>query len=141
LHRYIDTTVIVFLLLLSMNSHATLSSKCSEKLSITKQALYGSWKYSQGLVVGYFTFDSDMTFSGNLKENGVTTWKYHGTWSFKNNAIDYVYIFSSNDHIKAGAQDHDEVLRVGCDQIEVKSMMGQTGFIQRIDQSYSRTKP
>lgn len=133
MRRNIDTIAIVFLLLLSMNSHAIVSSKCKENLPITKKALYGSWKYSQGQAVGYFTFNSDMTFFGSLEENGVTTWKYSGTWSFKNNAIDYLYTFSSSNHVKVGTQDHDEILEIGCDQIKIKSMMGQTGVFQRND--------
>ena len=133
MHRYIETIAIALLLLLSMNSHAMVTSKCKENLPITKQALYGSWKYSQGQVVGYFTFNSGMTSGGRVEENGITTWKYRGTWSFKNNAIDYLYTFSSSDQIKVGTQDHDEILEIGCNQIKIKSMMGQTGVFQRND--------
>ena len=135
MHRYIETIVMVFLLLLSMNSNAIVARQCNENLPITKQALYGSWKYSQGQVVGYFTFNSDMTFFGSLEENGVTTWKYRGTWSFKNNAIDYLYTYSSSDHVKMGTQDHDQILEVGCDQIKIRSMIGQTGVFRRNDEN------
>ncbi len=133
MHRYIEPIAIVFLLLLSVNSHAIVSSQCKENLPITSQALYGSWKYSQGQVVGYFTFNSDMTFGGRVEESGITTWKYRGTWSFKNNAIDYRYTFSSSDQIKVGTRDHDEILEIGCDLIKVKSMMGRVGFLQKND--------
>ncbi len=133
LHRYIETIAIVFLLLLPMNSHATVSSQCKENLPITRQALYGSWKYTQGQIVGYFTFSSDMTFSGRVEDNGITTWKYSGTWSFKNNAIDYLYTFSSSDQIKVGTRDHDVILEIGCDLIKVKSVMGRVGFLQKND--------
>ncbi len=75
-----------------------------------------------------------MTFGGRVEESGITTWKYRGTWSFKNNAIDYRYTFSSSDQIKVGTQDHDEILGIGCDQIKVKSMMGRVGFLQRNDE-------
>ncbi|MCP3672575.1 MAG: hypothetical protein GY814_19565 [Gammaproteobacteria bacterium] len=132
-HRYIDTIAIVFLSLLSMNSHAIVSSQCEENLPITQQALYGSWKYTQGQVVGYFTFNSDMTFGGRVEESGIAIWKYRGTWSFKNNAIDYRYTFSSSDQIKVGTRDHDEILEIGCDQIKIKSMMGRVGFLQKND--------
>jgi len=90
-------------------------------------------KLTQGQIIGYFTFNSDMSFGGRVEESGVTTWKYRGTWSFKNNAIDYRYTFSSSDQIKVGARDHDEILEIGCDQIKIKSMMGQTGVFQRND--------
>jgi hypothetical protein len=134
LHRTIETIAIVFLLSLSLNSHAIVSSQCKENLPITRQALYGSWKYTQGQIVGYFTFNADMTFGGRVEESGMTTWKYRGTWSFKNNVIDYRYTFSSSDQIKVGTQDHDVILGIGCDQIKVKSMMGRVGFLQRNDE-------
>ena len=133
MHRTIQTITIAFILSLPMDSNAIVSSQCNENLPITKQALYGSWKYSLGQDVGYSTFNPDMTFTGHLENNGINTRQYNGTWSFKNNAIDYLYTFSSSDHIKAGTKDHDEVLEIGCDQIKIKSMMGQTGVFQRND--------
>jgi len=90
-------------------------------------------KLTQGQIVGYFTLNSDMTFGGRVEESGITTWKYRGTWSFKNNAIDYRYTFSSFDPIKVGTRDHDVILEIGCDQIKVKSMMGRVGFLQKND--------
>jgi hypothetical protein len=98
--------VLVFISLL-------LSAACTnlESPSPARQ-LVGDWRYADQNQSCQYSFKSDGSFTGSVKQREKLVSKFTGRWSITNKTLHYRYLSDALGSIPAGVTDQDQLLEV-----------------------------
>jgi hypothetical protein len=111
--------VLVFISLL-------LSAACTnlESASPARQ-LVGDWRYADQIQSCHYSFKSDGSFTGEVKQQAKLVSKFTGRWSITGQTLHYRYLSDALGSIPAGATDQDQLLQVKRDFFVIQAGSGE----------------
>jgi hypothetical protein len=107
--------VIVFISLFSLAACTALNSP-----SRTRQ-LVGNWRYTDQVQSCQYSFESDGSFTGEVKLRKKLISKFRGRWSVRGQTLLYSYASDALGRIPAGATDRDQLLEIKKDSFVIQA--------------------
>jgi hypothetical protein len=89
------------------------------------QRLAGDWRYSDQVQSCQYSFKSDGSFTGSVKQRGKLVSKFTGRWSINNRTLHYLYLGDTLGSIPAGATDQDQLLEIEKDHFVIRAANGE----------------
>jgi hypothetical protein len=109
---------LAFISLLSLAACATLESPRRS------QQLVGNWRYADRVQSCRYSFESDGSFTGEVKLRAKLISKFKGRWSVQGQTLLYSYVSDALGRIPAGATDRDQLLEIGKDSFVIQAANG-----------------
>jgi hypothetical protein len=118
--------VLVFISLL-------LSAACTNlESSSPARRLVGDWRYADQIQSCQYSFKSDGSFTGSVKQRKKLVSKFTGRWSITDQTLHYRYLSDVLGSIPAGATDQDQLLEVKRDHFLIQAANGERRRYVRI---------
>jgi hypothetical protein len=112
-------TVLLFISLLLIAACANMESS-----SLARQ-LVGNWRYADEVQSCRYSFNSDGSFTGEVRHRAKLVSKFTGRWSVDGQALLYKYVSDSLGSIPPGATDRDQLLEVRTDFFKIQAANGE----------------
>lgn len=110
--------VLAFISLLSLAACATLESPSRSR------QLVGNWRYADQVQSCRYSFESDGSFTGEVKLRTKLISKFKGRWSVRGQTLLYSYVSDALGRIPAGATDRDQLLEIKKDSFIIQAANG-----------------
>lgn len=110
--------VLAFISLLSLAACATLESPSRSR------QLVGNWRYADQVQSCRYSFESDGSFTGEVRLRTKLISKFKGRWSVRGQTLHYSYVSDALGRIPAGATDRDELLEIKKDSFIIQAANG-----------------
>jgi hypothetical protein len=94
-----------------------------ERTSPVRQ-LVGDWRYADQVQSCQYSFKSDGSFTGWVKQRDKLVSKFTGRWSINDRTLHYLYL-SDVLGIPAGATDQDQLLEIKKDDFVIRAANGE----------------
>ena len=88
------------------------------------QQLVGDWRYSDRVQSCRYSFQSDGSFTGEVRMQSKLVSQFTGRWSVKGRTLFYRYLSDKLGGIPAGATDQDELLEIKRDSFVIRAANG-----------------
>ena len=118
--------LVVFLFLLFGAACSNLSS------STPARDLVGHWRYADQVQSCQYSFKSDGSFTGSVKQQGKLVSKFTGRWSLTARTLHYRYLSDALGSIPAGAIDQDQLLEIKKDYFLIQAANGERRRYYRV---------
>jgi outer membrane biogenesis lipoprotein LolB len=89
------------------------------------QQLVGHWRYADQVQSCQYSFKSDGSFTGSVKQREKLVSKFAGRWSIQDRTLHYLYLSDALGSIPAGATDQDQLLEVENDHFVIRAANGE----------------
>jgi hypothetical protein len=109
---------LTFISLLSLTACATLESPSRSR------QLVGNWRYADEVQSCRYSFESDGSFTGEVKLRTKLISKFKGRWSVQGETLLYSYVSDALSRIPAGAMDRDQLLEIKKDSFVIQAANG-----------------
>jgi hypothetical protein len=109
---------LAFISLLSLAACATLESPRRSR------QLVGNWRYADQVQSCRYSFESDGSFTGEVKLRTKLISKFKGRWSVRGQTLLYSYVSDALGRIPAGATDRDELLEIKKNSFVIQAANG-----------------
>ena len=86
--------------------------------------LVGNWRYADERQSCRYSFNSDGSFTGEVRLRARLVSKFTGRWSITGRSLHYTYLSDTLGRIPAGATDRDELLEVKHDSFVIQAANG-----------------
>ena len=110
--------VLAFISLLSLAACATVDSPRPSRL-------VGNWRYADQVQSCQYSFESDGSFTGEVKLRKKLISKFKGRWSVRGRTLLYSYVSDALGRIPAGATDRDQLLEMRKDSFVIQAANGE----------------
>lgn len=110
--------VLALISLLSLAACASLESPSRSR------QLVGNWRYADQVQSCRYSFQSDGSFTGEVKLRTKLISKFKGRWSVQGETLLYSYVSDALGRIPAGATDRDLLLEIKKDSFVIKAANG-----------------
>jgi hypothetical protein len=87
--------------------------------------LVGNWRYSDQIQSCQYSFKSDGSFTGSVKQRGKLVSEFTGRWSVTGQTLHYRYLSDALGSIPAGAIDQDRLLEVKKEYFAIQAANGE----------------
>jgi hypothetical protein len=92
----------------------------------------GDWRYADQIQSCQYSFKSDGSFTGSVKQRKKLVSKFTGRWSITDQTLHYRYLSDVLGSIPAGATDQDQLLEVKRDHFLIQAANGERRRYVRI---------
>jgi len=110
--------VLTFISLLSLAACATLESPSRSG------QLVGNWRYADHVQSCRYSFQSDGSFTGEVKLRAKLVSKFKGRWAVQGETLLYSYMSDALGRIPAGAIDRDDLLEIKKNSFVIQAANG-----------------
>jgi hypothetical protein len=110
--------VLAFISLLSLAACATLESPSRSR------QLVGNWRYADQVQSCRYSFESDGSFTGEVRLRTKLISKFKGRWSVQGETLLYSYVSDALGRIPAGATDRDQLIEIKKDSFVIQAANG-----------------
>jgi len=117
---------LAFISLLSLAACATLESPTRSR------QLVGNWRYADQVQSCRYSFESDGSFTGEVRLRTKLISKFKGRWSVQGETLLYSYVSDALGRIPAGAIDRDELIEIRKDSFVIQAADGDRRRYVRI---------
>jgi hypothetical protein len=111
--------------LLALISLLSIAGCVSPASSDPSRKLVGDWRYSDRVQSCRYSFQSDGSFTGEVRMESKLVSQFAGRWSVKGQTLFYRYLSDRLRRIPAGATDQDELLEVKRDSFVIRAANGE----------------
>jgi hypothetical protein len=87
--------------------------------------LVGDWRYADQIQSCQYSFKSDGSFTGSVRQRGKLVSKFTGRWSITGQTLEYRYLSDALGSIPAGATDADHLLEVKKEFFVIQAANGE----------------
>jgi hypothetical protein len=87
--------------------------------------LVGDWRYADQMQSCRYSFKSDGSFTGTVRQQSKLVSKFTGRWSITGQTLHYRYLSDALGSIPAGATDQDQLLEVKKDHFDIQAANGE----------------
>jgi hypothetical protein len=102
------------------------SAACTNlESSSPARQLVGDWRYSDQIQSCQYSFKSDGSFTGWVKQRGKLVSKFTGRWSITGQTLHYRYLGDALGSIPTGATDEDHLLEVKNEYFAIQAANGE----------------
>jgi hypothetical protein len=109
---------LVFISLLSLAACATI------ELPSRSRQLVGDWRYADQVQSCRYSFQSDGSFTGEVRLRRKLISKFKGRWSVQGETLLYSYVSDELGRIPAGAIDRDQLIEIKKGSFVIKAANG-----------------
>jgi hypothetical protein len=103
-----------------------LSAACTNlELANPTRNLVGDWRYADQVQSCQYSFKSDGSFTGSVKQGKRLVSKFTGRWSVTGQTLHYRYLSDALGSIPPGAIDQDLLLEVKRDFFDIQAANGE----------------
>ena len=111
--------VLAFISLLSFAACASVDSPGQAR------QLVGNWRYMDRVQSCQYSFESDGSFTGEVKLRKKLISKFKGRWSVRGQTLLYSYVSDALGRIPAGATDRDQLIEIRKDSFVIQAANGE----------------
>ena len=109
---------LAFISLLSLAACATLESPSRSR------QLVGNWRYADRVQSCRYSFESDGSFTGEVKLRAKLISKFKGRWSVQGETLLYSYLSDALGGIPAGTIDRDALIEIKKNSFVIQAASG-----------------
>jgi hypothetical protein len=86
--------------------------------------LVGNWRYEDQIQSCRYSFESDGSFTGEVKLRAKLISQFKGRWSVQGETLLYTYVSDALGRIPAGAIDRDDLLEINKQSFVIQAANG-----------------
>ena len=105
---------------------------CASVQQRDRAELVGHWRYQDETQSCDYTFASDGSFTGQVRQRKRIVSKFSGQWTREGNLLLYTYVSDVFGRIPAGAKDQDQLLEVKRDSFLIQAANGARRRYRRV---------
>ena len=94
--------------------------------------LVGDWRYADQIQSCQYSFKSDGSFTGTVRQRKKLVSKFSGRWSITGQTLHYLYVSDVLGSIPAGATDQDQLLEIKKDYFLIQAANGERRHYRRV---------